>query len=224
MGLIWGAEYFEYVRLWRSVWYSGFYGQGKTSLAVYTALELARRKGYRIISNIPLWPERAGYDVRVITDPDPSDFRSAVLLIDEAADVFDAYQFRSRLIRYIKYLRHRDLILLLPSVDEVHKRLRKLCVQRVLNLEAFIGLPVWVYRWWRGPSLVSPAKRGITGLFAWWVDEEVLNVYNSAHAGVGLSTDRILSSLAESLAQTHAALVEEDLLAPGIAEGEWGED
>lgn len=196
--MIFNGLLLEYCILYRSTFIYGRPGSGKTALAVWLAKQLHLRYGYRVISNIYL---RFG----CIRNPDPEDFYHAVVLLDEAADVLDAYEFKSELIRYFKYLRHRDLILLLPSVDEVHKRLRKLVVERIFNVEAVLGLPIWVYQWWRGPKTIPP-KKGIKGFFFWWVDEEVLGDYNSVHGGVDLSTEHIIASLARSLAGTHATL------------------
>jgi len=189
----------EYTLLYRSVYFQGRYGSGKTALAVYLAVRLAEKYGYKIISNIEI------KHPSVITTPRPSDFEHSVVLLDEAGDVLDAYEFKSELIRYFKYLRHRDLVILLPSVDEVHKRLRKLIVERVFNLEAVSGIPIWFYQWWRGPK-VTPPRQGIRGYYRWWVQPWVFRLYNSTHGGVGLTTERIVQALVESLAGTHATL------------------
>jgi zona occludens toxin (predicted ATPase) len=190
----------DYAILYRSVYFQGRYGSGKTALAVWLAVRLAEKYRYRIISNIEI------KHPAVITSPSPGDFEHAVILLDEAADVLDAYEFKSELIRYFKYLRHRDLIILLPSVDEVHKRLRKLIVERVFNMEQIVGLPLWIYQWWRGPKTSPPRSGGIKGYFKWWVDSRVFGLYNSTHGGVGLTTERIISALIDSLSGTHAAL------------------
>jgi hypothetical protein len=106
----------DYAILYRSVYFQGRYGSGKTALAVWLAVRLAEKYRYRIISNIEI------KHPAVITNPSP------------------------------------------------------------------------------------PRSGGIKGYFKWWVDSRVFGLYNSTHGGVGLTTERIISALIDSLSGTHAAL------------------
>jgi hypothetical protein len=189
--LIFGELFMEYVRLYRSIWFSGRLGGGKTSLAVYVAKQLAN-EGYKIISNIHI--------DGAIRIPDPSDFSRAVIILDEAADFLDAYEFRNELLASFKYLRHFDLIVLLACTDKVHARLRKLIVERVFRLEALLPLPfpVWIYRFWVGPDRWK-RKESIGSYFLFIPPARLFSSYSSTHGGRGVTTLHVLKSMREAI-------------------------
>jgi hypothetical protein len=189
--LILGELFMEYVKLYRSVWFSGRLGGGKTSLAVYVARMLAK-EGYKIISNIPV-----DGAIRV---PDPSDFSRAVIILDEAADFLDAYEFRNELLASFKYLRHFDLIVLLACTDKVHARLRKLIVERVFRLEALLPLPtpIWLYRFWVGPDRWKK-KESIGSYFLFIPPLSLFRAYSSTHGGRGVTTLHVLRAMREAI-------------------------
>jgi hypothetical protein len=189
--LILGELFMEYVKLYRSVWLSGRLGGGKTSLAVYVAKQLAK-EGYKIISNI-----HVDGAIRV---PDPSDFSRAVIILDEAADFLDAYEFRNELLASFKYLRHFDLIVLLACTDKVHARLRKLIVERVFRLEALLPLPapVWLYRFWVGPDRWKK-KESIGSYFLFTPPSGLFRSYSSTHGGRGVTTLHVLKAMRQAI-------------------------
>lgn len=188
--LIFGDLFLEYTQLYRSVWFKGRLGGGKTSLAYWVA-RYFHKNGYRFISNIP-----ARDSIRV---PCPEDFNSAVVLLDEAADFLDAYEFRNELVASFKYLRHFDLIFLFPCTDPIHRRLRKLVVERVFRFEALFPLPpIWLYRFWVGPAMDWPGKKAIGGYFL-FLPSRVFGHYASVHGGRGVTTLAILEALKRSI-------------------------
>lgn len=189
--LIAGDLFLEYVRLYRSVWFAGRLGGGKTSLAVYVAYQLAR-EGYKIISNIHVQGA-----IRV---PEPGDFSRAVVILDEAADFLDAYEFRNELLASFKYLRHFDLIVLLACTDKVHARLRKLIVERIFRLEALLPLPrpIWVYRFWIGPDRWRK-RESIGSYFLFVPPPWFFKVYSGTHGGRGVTTVSVLKALRQAI-------------------------
>jgi len=169
--------------LYRSVYIAGRYGSGKTALAVAIARALARR-GYRFVSNIPArgaamyWP----------TD----EIDHSVVLLDEAADFLDAYDVRQarRLMSAFKYLRHWDIVVLLPCVDLVQKRMRRLVVRRIFDASFLVfGLfPVWIYRF------DIPEVRKAGGYFVFIPSPRDFD-YAAVHRGRGTTTLQIVAAL-----------------------------
>ncbi|MDW8069723.1 MAG: hypothetical protein RML46_12530 [Anaerolineae bacterium] len=201
--LVGGDLLLEYVQLYRSVWLKGRLGGGKTSLAVYIARYLQSR-GYKFISNIPV--EGA------IRLPSAADFSRAVVLLDEAADFLDAYEFKSELAASFKYLRHYDLVVLLPCTDPVHRRLRKLVVERVFRLEALLPVPpIWLYRFWVGPSMEWPGRKAIGGHFL-FLPNAVFGRYASTHGGRGVTTVAVLRALRQALVEGSENIIAKELV------------
>jgi hypothetical protein len=189
--LILGDLFLEYVKEYRSVWITGRLGGGKTSLAAYIAHTLAK-EGYKIISNIRIQG--------AIRTPQPEDFSRAVVVLDEAADFLDAYEFRNELLASFKYLRHFDLICLFPCADKIHSRLRKLIVERVFRIEALLPLPlpIWIYRFWIGPGSFSRST-SIYSYFAFIPTPALFNLYDSTHGGRGVTTLHVLKAMREAI-------------------------
>jgi hypothetical protein len=189
--LILGELFMEYVKQYRSVWLAGRLGGGKTSLAVYVARMLGK-EGYKIISNI-----RVDGAIRF---PAPEDFSRAVIILDEAADFLDAYEFRNELLASFKYLRHFDLIVLLACTDKVHARLRKLIVERVFRFESLLPLPfpLWLYRFWVGPDKWRK-KESIGSYFLFIPPAWLFGSYDSTHGGRGVTTLHVLKAMREAI-------------------------
>jgi hypothetical protein len=202
--LILGELFMEYVKQYRSVWLAGRLGGGKTSLAVYVARMLAK-EGYRIISNI-----RVEGAIRV---PAPEDFSRAVVILDEAADFLDAYEFRNELLASFKYLRHFDLIVLLACTDKVHARLRKLIVERVFRLEALLPLPtpIWLYRFWVGPDRWRK-KESIGSYFLFIPPAWLFKSYDSTHGGRGVTTLHVLKAMREAIVIPSENILSKELI------------
>jgi hypothetical protein len=202
--LILGELFIEYVKQYRSVWITGRLGGGKTALATYVAYVLAK-EGYKIISNIRI--------DRAIRLPKPDDFSRAVVILDEAADFLDAYEFRNELLAAFKYLRHFDLICLFPCADKIHSRLRKLIVERVFRLEALLPLPfpIWVYRYWIGPGSFSRAT-SIYSYFAFIPTPSLLKSYDSTHGGRGVTTLHVMKAMREAIVVPSENILNKELV------------
>ena len=181
--MILSSGYFGCVRLYRSVYFSGRYGSGKTALAVATARYFQRR-GYKFISNIPVWDSR-----RLFRRDE--DIKKSVILLDEAAEVLDAYDSKSKkLLEAFRYLRHNDVIVLLPCVDLVQKRMRKMVVRRIFDASPILfGIwPIWIYGFW-----VEGIDKPLGHLI--WIPDPEDFWYESEHSGTNLSTNQILDHL-----------------------------
>lgn len=125
----------------RMLWVTGRFGSGKTAFAYSFARYLSRRYSYQVVSNVTgdgMFVPDAPFEMREHT----------VILLDEAADVVDAYS-RPGLERsnVFSYLRHLDIILLMTSSILIVKRLRRLVCSPIMRFG-----PVWAYRWWFGPD------------------------------------------------------------------------
>jgi hypothetical protein len=202
--LILGELFIEYVKQYRSVWITGRLGGGKTALATYVAYVLAK-EGYKIISNIRI--------DRAIRLPNPQDFSRAVVVLDEAADFLDAYEFRNELLPAFKYLRHFDLICIFPCVDKIHSRLRKLIVERVFRLEALLPLPfpVWIYRFWVGPDKWRK-KESIGSYFVFIPPKWLFRCYDSTHGGRGVTTLHVLKAMLEAIVVPSENILNKELI------------
>lgn len=193
-----GDLYFSYVKMYRSMWMGGRYGGGKTALAVATARELVRRHGYRhVVSNIPVsfaanwdWEGRKwrGFDAVEPREVDGFPRLDTVVVLDEGGLFLET---KRKVREFVAFLRKLNVVLLLPSVEEPHARLRKVLVERQFNFFRF-GVPMWMYRvrtkghlyrdefsflWWRpdvfdqyDTDAVPTDDAGISRWLGRWVD------------------------------------------------------
>ena len=76
---------------------------------------------------------------------------------------------------YLAFTRKLNLVMMFPSANDMTRKITKLAVERIYNLQ-LIGLPLWVYEW----SLRSKKSRE-KGRFAWWRPSEVWGVFNTEH-------------------------------------------
>lgn len=193
---------------YRACWITGALGAGKTALGVALLAEFYLR-GWNCYANIPL-------SFLASPAPGPGELippRSAILL-DEASDWLDAYDWRSSLVRRFRYLRHRDLVVLMPSADPIHRRLRKFSVWvRRIRLP---GGFVYICRGWTDAEISPPAPRSRrqSSSFIFFVDSVVHAYYPDRLSGVTRYDDQILESLMLSL---------DSFLRSGPRE-EWGYD
>lgn len=119
----------------RTLWLSGRYGGGKTSLAIALGARLLK-EGYadKIVANFPMIGR---------TYPVPVPLTNAVIILDEAWQYMKDGQ---AVEDYAAFLRKFNVYLIMPSVLDIHHSLRYLATWRVFNGEV-IGLPMWFYRW-----------------------------------------------------------------------------
>jgi hypothetical protein len=159
--------------------------------------------GYNVYANIPV---SFASDVPAVV-PEHS-----VLVLDEAADWLDAYDWRSSLIRRFRYLRHLDLIVLISSADPVHKRLRKMSC-RVRRVRIPLGGGFWCFvRTWYDDQLSPPTPRSkrLTKLYFIWATSGVHRWYPSKlTARIQRYDDELLAALLRAVGPLMSGPVEE---------------
>ncbi|HSH04376.1 MAG TPA: hypothetical protein VLL52_17835 [Anaerolineae bacterium] len=167
--------YLSAVRSFRSVYYDGRYGGGKTLLATATALNLAKNFGYSIYSNIPVHHDNV-VDVPTFCEDDhcPVPRLHAVYLYDEAWGELGAGTKSKQINEYLAYLRKWDIITLLPSVLPLARDAWLVHVERIFCGDA-LGIPLWVYAWkTRGKSVKNSGGR-----FAIWRPSKYFGTYDT---------------------------------------------
>jgi hypothetical protein len=182
-----GAEtFFALVTSVRHVWGAGFFGSGKTLLAVLLAAELvARGLVERVYSNIDIkgkapieeYVSQGGiYHSknlrRSFLEGERFPIEDAAIVLDEAHLFLDTWKVAKD---YMAALRKANLYMLMPSVWPPHLRLRSLEVRRTLNLYSF-GVPGWWYQW----SLTNGPTIAEKGTFLLWRPDRIFGVYNTA--------------------------------------------
>jgi hypothetical protein len=134
----------RYLTLFRTLWFAGRYGGGKTALAVYMAAQLViERYATTIVSNLPL---DLGVDGVTIKRGDISGIKDAVLLLDEGWQELEIGSSAKAVKAWLAYLRKDNLHVLLPSVHALAREVSNYTIERKWNLLVF-GLPYWVYQW-----------------------------------------------------------------------------
>jgi hypothetical protein len=154
MRLIWANEFIYHLMSYRVLNIRGGYGKGKTLLAVAVSYYLYQN-GYvdKIYANFPL----AG-KVEKVDEANPETYKNFVMDLDEAHVILDARQFSKNASQtWLKDLRKRNAVLILPAVLSVDNRFRTISCQRMLQL----GNWIWVYRW----MLEDGIGDAITGTF-----------------------------------------------------------
>lgn len=144
-----GDLFWNMLLAYRTVWFMGRYGAGKTSLAVIcSARLLAEKRVEKIVSNIPLsfstLVKSPSYneDGEVIFES-TENLLNAGILLDEA---WQNIEDKQATIDYAGFVRKFNHYLLLPSVFPINARLSYFFVQRVFNGYG-VGLPMWFYKW-----------------------------------------------------------------------------
>ena len=187
----------------RSVWLTGGLGCGKSFLAVGLARQLQLLYGYNVYANIP---------VAFASEVPPVIPEHSVLVLDEAADWLDAYDWRSTLIRRFRYLRHLDLVVLIPSADPVHKRLRKMSC-RVRRIRIPLGGGFWCFvRSWYDEQMSPPGPRSKrpTKVYFVWAVAGIHRWYPSKlSVGTRRYDDEILAALVRAVGPVMAGPIEE---------------
>lgn len=126
-------EFFFLATNYRVVNIRGRYGSGKTLLSVALSYEFWRRNYIdHIFSNFPMMGQ--SFDWSVST--------KFIMILDEAHVILDSRQFsKNASSDWLKDLRKRLAILILPAVIDVDKRFRAVMVQRMF----FLGNFIWLY-------------------------------------------------------------------------------
>jgi len=135
-------EFIWYVTNYKTLNIRGRYGSGKTLLSVALAYELWKQNYIKhILASFPM------NGMKNQLDGIDGDF---VMLLDEAGLILDSREFgRNASKEWLKDLRKRKIILVLPSVIDVDKRFRQVVVQRIF----MFGNIFWIYRYQVGDGL-----------------------------------------------------------------------
>lgn len=172
---------------YRAVWIRGRYGGGKTSLAMFIALEIGRRGSVsKLLANI---------DTALREYPPVIPVKDAVIVMDEAVFYLETWR---DVKAYAAFLRKNNLFMLMPSVYAVHKRLRPLECYRVFNAMV-VGLPFWLYRY----KIESPDSKPDYGYFALVRPLRIFKYFNTASNPV--DDGGVLSSVTESFRLAYEA-------------------
>lgn len=144
-----GDLFWSMLLAYKTVWFMGRYGAGKTSLAVMCAARLLQEKRVeKIVSNIPM-------SFSTLIKPPTYDengdvkFESVEKLLHAGILLDEAWMYvddRQATMDYAGFIRKFDHYLLMPSVFPVNARLSYFYVQRIFNGYS-LGLPMWFYRW-----------------------------------------------------------------------------
>jgi hypothetical protein len=185
--------FFQQVRAWRTLAFEGRVGGGKTSLAFAIASHLLedRRMNLRyLVSNAEsIWTDEPGS----MTVRDER-FLDSVVIVDEAGLFIKGGPDADE---YLAFTRKMNLILMFPSANDMTRKITKLAVSRVYNLQ-LIGLPMWIYEW----SLRTKSGRE-KGKFGWWQPSEIWGVFNTEHmpyddAGISIWLQKHIEQIIEN--------------------------
>lgn len=164
------VEYLRNVTLYRVLWLGGRPGGGKTSLALWTALQLLRG-GYcdKLATNLEL---TVGEVVQTCDDTsDVVKVRDVAIVYDESwGELGTGYDKNLR--TWLALPRKLNQFILLPSVLPLTKHVQQLRVERIFNGYLY-GLPVWFYRWKLGFE-----KKPYQGVFPWFNPSRVFPLYD----------------------------------------------
>lgn len=166
------GEFMRQVRIQRFCWIRGFYGAGKTTLALSIANELIQAKRCRFVAlNVPL-----NVDIEpVITtnSKDVTSLHNAVLIMDEAGQYLDWGADQKTLKKWFQFLRKRNQVVLMPSVIPPIKYASQFTAQRLFNGPS-MGVPVWVYRWELNVYSIKDK-----GLYWWWNPQSIFGLVDT---------------------------------------------
>lgn len=198
------SEFLRQVKIQRFCWIRGFYGGGKTTLALSIADWLVS-SGFvsTVATNVPLnvgFAPRITEDVREVTS-----LRDACLIMDEAGQYLDWGADQKTLKKWFQFLRKRNQVVLMPSVIPPIKYASQFTAQRLFNGPS-MGVPVWVYRWTLAVYDIKDK-----GLYWWWNPSSIFGlvdtdyepteewfIYDFGNAASGAGDEQTEVELAES--------------------------
>lgn len=167
MGLVGATGVMGLVMAYRYAWFMGRYGSGKTALAMYMAynLKMAGHVKYLVTNIRCVWAD----DPWTI-ELDEHGKLNTVIVMDEAG-MF--WQTSKESDAFITFARKMNVVLLMPSHDEVPNKMRKLRIHQLANMHAF-GIPAWWY-----VAKLHYADIRDRYMFGWWQPKNVLGVYDT---------------------------------------------
>lgn len=182
MPLILADEFLGLLQDMRVVHIAGRTGGYKSGLAVRLFPPFAER-GYRLVSNMScVW--NTPLDEWSLCE---DGMLHTMLIIDEGGLYLDSRYAVRQLTAYLSKL---DMILVVPSYEQPHKRARTIQVRPIFRL-FHMGIPLVVYRWSMRPEGQRKEDRGF---FGWLNPQEVFGVYSRQDPGDDL--DEIMATIA----------------------------
>lgn len=137
-----GDNHIRNIHAFRTVYYDGRNGGGKTLLAVRDAYEILNRGWARYcVSNIPLVFADNIEDI-VPREGAGGYSLDVVCILDEAGQYID---IGSEAKKYMRFLRKANIFLLMPSLDDVATILQRYVVERQFNAQV-LGVNAYVYQ------------------------------------------------------------------------------
>ena len=186
------------IRNFRSAWFGGRYGGGKTALAVATAgYIVAAGWADKIYANFPM-----RWRLALLED---TDMRDAVIVLDEGWSMVETWD---DVKAFAAFLRKRNLYVLIPSVFPPHQRLKFLSIMRIFNGFS-VGIPAWFY----SATLSGMGGKPERYIFSWITPDEIYGLYDT-EAYPEVETEEIIkAALAKD--DTHAKHKAKKLTGPG---------
>lgn len=174
-------EFLYLAQSYRVVNMFGHYGSGKTLLAVHLAMEFWKRGIVeKIYTNFPC----VGAEIEYVEND-----KNFVMVLDEAHVVIDSRAFSKQASQtWLKDLRKRKSILLVPAVLSVDKRFRSLAVARIMA----VGNLAWVYRW-----QIDDGVGEHSGTFILWKPYQYFGAYDTEYIPTDEDFQNIMKVMAE---------------------------
>lgn len=169
MPLIHADGALQLVRQYRSVWFGGRMGGGKTSLAFKIAAWLVDN-GYAkyVLSNIPC--AFADDLPRIARNIEDGQYLNTVIVADEGG----IFMKRSKdAAHFNAFMRKFNTYLLVPSVEPPSSALKKFQIMRLFSLSP-AGIPLWIYR-----VRINVPGANHQHYFGWWKPSEMFGVYDT---------------------------------------------
>jgi len=172
----------------RTCWIKGRYGGGKTLLTVAIAQHFNRSHGYHIYSNIPIYLDgvinemqkcscdrcQAKYHHMEESGVEQIPQYHTLVAYDEAWLSFRRGARYQVMEAYLAYIRKVDLIMVMPSVMQMHRDAAQMWCTRLRNFGTF-GLPIWLYEW----GITGQSSKDSGGKFILWRPQKFFGTYDT---------------------------------------------
>lgn len=180
MPLINASGFLHLVRHYKTVWFEGRVGSGKTAFAMYLAHELIRNGHARhLVANIDtVWGDEP--ENIVLRD---GRYLDTVFVLDEGGLIL---QRAADARIFLAGQRKINSYVFIPSVESPSRATTQLSVMRIANLYP-VKIPVWIYR----SILHTGSRQKISqkDTFIWWKPHQIYGIYDTE--GFPLDDDAI---------------------------------
>jgi len=169
----------RYAALQRVVTFCGRMGGGKTLGAVKLADDLgASGQVQYIAANMRLF--KWGPVLAEFEEPDKliQAFPNTALIFDESWQLLGEGTSIRYVRAFLNFQRKQNCVLLLPSVEKLHSQVKRLLVERFLNLRN-LGFPLWWYRYRLVSDQVVPRKRRELESWLLWFPQRYYSYYDT---------------------------------------------